>query len=144
MTAAQHEEGMEVLELEVEHREPIAFLVHVADTDTMLKVLVPKKAWFLQWGGALDADNPLAMAGLVNAFLDDCFDTKSSTYLHGRLNDNTDSFDVDELEPILIKLQELIAPTRPTGRRGGSSRQRPRSGTSSTVRSGGKGSTRKR
>lgn len=145
MTAAEPDETLETIELHVEERKPIAFLVAVDDDEGVtLKVQAPKKAWFLKWGGILQSDNPLAMVGAVDAFLAECFDAKDAAYIQGRLDDRADSFDVDDLEPILEKLTELVVPNRPTGRPGGSAQRRQRSGTSSTVRSSGKGKTRKR
>lgn len=129
------------------HHEQQAFLAEVADDGTLLKVLVPPKKWFLKYGRIASDEAAMqeaVQAGLdpVQMFIDKCLDTKSGTYVQGRLDNDDDDFDVDDLNPIIEALQKFVIPNRPTMPPNGSGRRSPRSGTNSTVRARGKGSTR--
>jgi hypothetical protein len=98
------------------------------DLTPILNAYRPKQWMLLKIGEAQGQEQ-------IDLFMDEVMDPESADYLRDRFDDPDDDFDVDALAPTIQGLIGLWY-GRPTGRSGGSQRQRgnARSGRRSTVR----------
>jgi len=97
----------------------------------MLRLGIEAAAIQQRTGGTGDVD--LSDALIIDGFMDTCFEPETTDRLRERLEDPDDNFDIDTLMEVMQALERAWG-RRPTGRSGGSSQRRPRSGRTSTAR----------
>jgi hypothetical protein len=103
--------------------------------------IIPKSAAVIRMARDAQTDDVLAQVAIIDDFLDTFMVPDTADYLHDRLDDDDDPFDIDTMGQIIQALQEQWG-RRPPTKRAASSGSRSRTGKSSTARSRPRGSTR--